>query len=84
MQYTIMGRFDRPNIPLFRIVKCAHHFNADAIMLSEEPVIEQKIQPGVVFGNGNVVASTSWTSRSHKVLDATAYLIKTNVPSAEH
>ena len=80
--YTVLGRFDRPNIPLFRVIKCARHFNADAIILSEEPFIEQRLQPGLIIGNPNLVGSTPWTSRSVKRLDATAYLIQSNLPAS--
>jgi hypothetical protein len=74
--YIILGRFDRPNIPLFRVARVANQQHADAILLAEESFIEHRIQPGLIIGNANLVGSTPWTSRDMRKLDATAYLIK--------
>ena len=78
--YTVMGRFDRPNIPLFRLVKCAKYYHADAIFMSEQAITEFQTQHGVTLGNNHIAITTPSTTRSVSATEATAYLIKTNAP----
>jgi hypothetical protein len=78
--YTVLGRFDRPNIPLFRVAKSARYHHANAIMMSEQPITEIETQHGVVFGNQNFIASTPSTTRESTRTEATAYLIRVNQP----
>lgn len=70
--YTLLGRFDRPNIPLFRVAKVAHREHADAILLSEQDLIEIVHSASVTLGPVTLPATTS---KRHAALD-TAYLIK--------
>lgn len=74
--YIILGRFDRPNIPMFRVARVARQQGADAIMLAEEQFIQHRIQPGMIFASGGIVGATATTSRDERRTDATAYLIK--------
>ena len=78
--YTIMGRFDRPNIPLFRVVKCAKYYHADAVLMSEQTITELQTEHGVTFGNNRIAFTTPSTTRAVTDTEATAYLIKTNAP----
>lgn len=78
--YIILGRFDRPNIPIFRVCRVANQQHADAIMLAEEEFIQHSFQPGIVFAGNGIAGSTAWTSEDNKRIRATAYLIKFKEP----
>ena len=73
--YTVVGRFDRPNIPLFRVAKCARYHHANAIFMSEEDVIQYHTDNGMTFGNGRIAITTPSTTKAEKRTQATAYLI---------
>ena len=74
--YTVLGRFDRSNIPIFRLVKCARHYRADAIFMSEQIITAYETQHGVTFGNQNVAITTPSTIKPVSATERTAYLIK--------
>ncbi|HEY5345936.1 MAG TPA: hypothetical protein VIK62_06290 [Verrucomicrobiae bacterium] len=84
VSYTILGRFDRPNIPMFRVIRMAHYQHANAIWLSEENVTDYETDNGVTFGNAHVAFTTPSTTHAVNRVSATAYLINinTNQPAA--
>ena len=76
--YTVLGRMDRADIPLFRVVAYAKHHGANAIFLSEQSVEQVQTDHGVMlFGNGFGVQTPSSTRVTHRT-EGTAFLIQTN------
>ena len=83
LPYAIIGRFDRPDIPLFRVISMARYQHANAILLTEETVTDFRTDNGITFGNARVAITTPSTTRSVSRVSATAYLINiTNQPAA--
>lgn len=76
MPYSIIGRMDRPNIPLFRLVACARYHKANAIFMSEQEVMEYHTDNGVTFGNNHVAFTTPSHTRAESRTEGTAYLIQ--------
>ena len=73
--YKVLGRFDRPNIPLFRVVACARYHQANAIMMVEHDVLQTTTDNGVtIFKNGFAWETPSHT-KSEIRTQGTAYCI---------
>ena len=73
--YHVLGRFDRPNIPLFRVVACARYHQANAIMLMEQDVMQYTTDNGIAFGNSHVAFQTPSHTKAEMRTQGTAYCI---------
>jgi len=73
--YRVLGRFDRPNIPLFRAVACARYHQANAIMMVEQDVLQSTTDNGVIISSGQFAFQTPSTTKIEVRTQGTAYCI---------
>jgi hypothetical protein len=75
--YTIVGRYDRPNLPLNKLAVSAQLHGVQSIYLSDEGQITEIHQnPSVAFGGSHVVTAIPGNTYVERHQLATAYLIK--------
>jgi len=73
--YTIIGRFDRPNLPAYKLARSARFHHANAVFLSEYDVAGMRTENRVLlWGNGIAVQTPSTTIPVTRTI-AHAYLI---------
>lgn len=74
--YIILGRFDRSDIPNFRLVKCARTQQATAIFIAEHNVTEAQYDSGVTLYGRNVSYTTPGHVHTVEKLQGIPYLIQ--------
>jgi hypothetical protein len=74
--YTILGRFDRPNLPANKLARSAKFHQADAVFLSEYDVTGLRTDHGMLLWGNGIAAQTPTTTIPVSKTIAHAYLIK--------
>ena len=74
--YTILGRFDRPNLPAYKLARSAKFHQADAVFLSEYDVTGLRTDHGMLLWGNGIAAQTPTTTIPVSKTITHAYLIK--------
>jgi hypothetical protein len=72
--------YDRPNLPLHKLVVSARVHGADAICLEEHDITGIKEDHGILLWGNGIAVSTPSTAMPEVKTVAHAYLIKLNSP----
>ena len=74
--YTIVGRYDHPNLPLDKLAVSARLHGVQSVCLSEQQITEIHQDPSVAFGGSHVAAEIPGNTYVEPHQRATAYLIR--------